>query len=73
MSDSKMNFEKLNNDCKEWKNMMEENNPFDTFSNITKDIIDRRDREIALEFTKCIGKLLRENCVTPMIDEYRCG
>ena len=77
MSDLKVTFDKLNNACKEanevWKKMMEENNPFDTISKISKDIADRQDKEKALEFTKCIGKLLRQNGVTPMIEEYKTG
>lgn len=77
MSDLKANFDKLNNVCKEvnekWENIMKENNPFDTISKIAKDIADRRDKEKALEFTKCIGKLLRQNGVTPMIEEYKTG
>lgn len=75
--DLKINFDKVGKACRqvgeEWEKMLKENNPFDTFSNIAKDIIDRTDREKALEFTKCIGKLLRENGITPMIEEYRCG
>lgn len=77
MSDLKANFDKLNNVCKEvnekWENIMKENNPFDTISKISKDIADRQDKEKALEFTKCIGKLLRQNGVTPMIEEYKTG
>lgn len=75
--DLKINFDKVGKDCKqvveEWEKMMKENNPFDTIGKIAKDISDRQDREKALEFTKCIGKLLRENGVTPLIEEYRTG
>ena len=75
--DLKINFDKVGKACKqvgeEWEKMMKENNPFDTISKIVKDISDRKDKEKALEFTKCIGKLLRENGITPMIEEYRCG
>ena len=75
MSDLKMNFDKLNKECKEvnekWGNMMKENNPFDTISKIAKDIADRQDKEVALEFTKHIFTLLKNNGVSPMIDEYR--
>lgn len=75
MSDLKMNFDKLNKACKEvnekWGNMMKENNPFDTISKIAKDIADRQDKEVALEFTKHICTLLKNNGVSPMIDEYR--
>lgn len=77
MSDLNMNFEKLDKVCKqaneEWKKMMEENNTFDTISKTAKDIADRKDREKALEFAKCIGNLFRENGVTAMIEEYRTG
>ena len=75
MSDLKMNFDKLNKACKEvnekWGNMMKENNPFDTISKIAKDIADRQDKEVALEFTKHICTLLKNNGVSPMIDEYK--
>lgn len=75
MSDLKMNFDKLNKACKEvnenWRDMMKENNPFDTISKIAKDIADRLDKEVALEFTKNICTLLKNNGVLPMIDEYR--
>ena len=75
MSDFKINFDKLNKDCKEvnekWRDMMKENNPFDTISKIAKDIADRLDKEVALEFTKNICTLLKNNGVSPMIDEYR--
>ena len=75
MSDLKMNFDELNRVCKEfneeWREMMKENNPFDTISKIAKDIADRRDKEVALEFTKDICTLLKNNGVSPMIDEYK--
>ena len=77
MSDLKVTFDKLNKACKEanekWKKMTEENNPFDAKSNITKDIADKRDKEMALEFAKYIGELFRENGVTAIIEEYRPG
>lgn len=38
---------------------------------IVKDIADRRDKEVALEFTKHICALLKNNGVSPMIDEYK--
>ena len=70
-----MNFDKLNKASKEvnekWGNMMKENNPFDTISKIAKDIADRQDKEVALEFTKHICTLLKNNGVSPMIDEYK--
>ena len=75
MSDLKMNFEKLNKACKEvnetWDKMMKENNPFDTISKIAKDIADRKDKEVAIEFTRDICTLLKNNGVYPMIDEYK--
>lgn len=46
-------------------------NPFSVFDRIANDIKEQKDNAIALEFTKCIGELLRKNGVTPMIDEYR--
>ena len=75
MSDLKMNCEKLNKACKEanekWEKMMKENNPFDTISKIAKDIADRQDKEVAIEFTRDICTLLKNNGVSPMIDEYK--
>ena len=75
MSDLNMNFEKLNKACKEvnetWREMMKENNPFDTISEIAKDIADRKDKEVALEFTKDICALLKNKGVSPVIDEYK--
>lgn len=38
---------------------------------IAKDIVKRQDNAIAMEFTKCIGELLRKNGVVPKISEYR--
>ena len=74
MSDLKMNFEKLNKACKEvnekWGKMMDENNPFDTISKIVKDIVDKKDKEVALEFTKDICTLLKNKGVSPVIEEY---
>ena len=37
---------------------------------IAKDIAKRQDNAIAMEFTKCIGELLRKNGVVPKITEY---
>lgn len=74
MSDLKMNFEKLNKACKEvnetWREMMNENNPFDTISKIAKNIRDREDKELALAFTNVIGLLLRENGVVVETSRY---
>ena len=74
MSDLNMNFEKLNKACKEvnekWGKMMKENNPFETISKIAKDIAERLDKEVALEFTKDICTLLKNKGVSPVIEEY---
>lgn len=40
------------------------------FDNIVKDIRERQDNAMAMEFTKCIGELLRKNGVIPKITEY---
>ena len=40
------------------------------FDNIAKDIRERQDNVIAMEFTKCIVELLRKNGVIPKITEY---
>lgn len=37
---------------------------------IMKDIRDRQDNAIAMEFTKCIGELLKKNGVAPKVTEY---
>ena len=69
-----MNFEKLNKACKEanetWREMMNENNPFDTISKIVRDIADKKDKEVALEFTKQICTLLKNKGVSPVMEEY---
>ena len=69
-----MNLEKLNKDCKEanekWRKMMDENNPFDTISNIAKVIRDSEDKELALAFTNVVGSLLRENGVVVKTSRY---
>ena len=74
MSDLNMNFEKLNKACKEanetWREMMNENNPFDTISKIVRDIADKKDKEVALEFTKQICTLLKNKGVSPVMEEY---
>lgn len=74
MSDLNMNFEKLNKACKEvnetWREMMNENNPFDTISKIAKDIRDREDKELALAFTNIVGSLLRDNGVFVKTSRY---
>ena len=45
-------------------------NPFPAFDRIAKDIQERQDNAIAMEFTKCIGELLRKNGVVPKLTEY---
>ena len=40
------------------------------FEKIAKDIKEREDNVKAMEFTKCIGKLLRKNGVVPKMTEY---
>ena len=46
-----------------------QSNPFSAFNQIAKDIKDRQDNAIAMEFTKCIGELLRKNGVAPKMTE----
>ncbi len=38
---------------------------------IAKDIAKRQDNAMAMEFTKCIGELLKKNGVVPKLTEYR--
>lgn len=45
-------------------------NPFSAFDRIAKDIQEQKENAIAMEFTKCIGELLRKNGVVPKITEY---
>ena len=40
------------------------------FDNIAKDIREQQDNAMAMEFTKCIGELLKKNGVVPKITEY---
>lgn len=40
---------------------------------IAQDIRERKDNDIAIEFTKCIGELLRKNGVVPKITEVKIG
>ena len=47
-------------------------NPFPAFDRIAKDIRERQDNAMAMEFTKCIGELLRKNGITPKIKQYGC-
>ena len=41
------------------------------FEKIAKEIAKRKDNAMAMEFTKCIGELLRKNGVVPKLTEYR--
>lgn len=43
---------------------------FSQIDEIVKDIRDRQDNAMAMEFTKCIGELLKKNGVVPKITEY---
>lgn len=49
-----------------------QSNPFSAFNQIAKDIQDRQDNAMAMEFTKRIGELLRKNGVMPKIKQYSC-
>ena len=44
---------------------------FDTIDRIAKDIQKQKDDVLAMEFTNCIGTLLKKNGVTVDIDEYK--
>ena len=50
------------------KNLQE--NPFSAFERIVKDIQEQKENAMAMEFTKCIGELLKKNGVVPKITEY---
>lgn len=67
-----ISLENINKALKEMDKITNEMlNPFDsTFDKIVKDIRDRQDNVIAMEFTKCIGELLRKNGVVPKMTEY---
>lgn len=43
---------------------------FSQIDEIVKDIRDRQDNDMAMEFTKCIGELLKKNGVVPKLTEY---
>ena len=43
---------------------------FSQIDEIVKDITKKKDNAIAMEFTKCIGELLRKNGVAPKVTEY---
>ncbi len=46
------------------------NNMNTIFDDIAKDIREERDNAMAMEFTKCVGELLKNNGVAPKITEY---
>lgn len=50
------------------KNLQE--NPFSAFDRIAKDIQEQKENAMSMEFTKCIGELLKKNGVVPKITEY---
>lgn len=43
---------------------------FSQIDEIVKDITKKKDNAMAMEFTKCIGELLRKNGVVPKLTEY---
>lgn len=45
---------------------------FSEIDEIIKDIREKKDNAMAMEFTKCIGELLKKNGVTPKIKQYGC-
>lgn len=45
-------------------------NPFLALERIAKDVQEQKDNAIAMEFTKCIGELLRKNGVMTKMTEY---
>lgn len=67
-----INLENINKALKELHGITDEMlNPFDSaFDKIVKDIRDRKDNAMAMEFTKCIGELLKKNGVVPKLTEY---
>ena len=67
-----ISLENINKALKELNGITNEMfNQFDSvFDKIVKDIRDRQDNVIAMEFTKCIGELLRKNGVVPKMTEY---
>lgn len=72
MSDISKKIDSNEKLAKEAERILEDlqRNPFSAFDRIAKDIRERQDNAIAMEFTKCIGELLRKNCVVPKITEY---
>ena len=67
-----ISLENINKTLKEMDEITNEMlNQFDSvLDKMVKDIRDRQDNVIAMEFTKCIGELLRKNGVIPKITEY---
>lgn len=67
-----ISLENINKALKEMGRITNEMiNPFDSvLDKMVKDIRDRQDNVIAMEFTKCIGELLRKNGVVPKMTEY---
>ena len=67
-----ISLENINKTLKEMDEITNEMlNPFDSvLDKMVKDIRDRQDNVMAMEFTKCIGELLRKNGVIPKITEY---
>lgn len=67
-----ISLENINKALKEMDKITNEMlNPFDSvFDKMVKDIRDRQDNVIAMEFTKCIGELLRKNGVVLKMTEY---
>lgn len=47
-------------------------NPFLAFDRIAKDIQEQKENAMAMEFTKCIGELLRKNGVVPKVKQFGC-
>ncbi len=45
---------------------------FTQIDEIVKDIKEQEDNAMAMEFTKCIGELLKKNGVVPKIKQYGC-
>lgn len=45
---------------------------FSQIDEIAKDIRDKQDNAMAMEFTKCIGELLKKNGVMPKIKQFGC-
>ena len=67
-----ISLENINKALKEMGRITNEMiNPFDSvLDKMVKDIRDRQDNVIAMEFTKCIGELLKKNGVVPKMTEY---